>query len=729
MSSRTRIGLPRAGAVSPFTPVCPPVCTLHRLGTIARVCAMVAAAALPAGAWAADAELGEVTVRGTTDPQTLPTVAPGGQVAKGAGLGVLGQRDVMDTPFNITSYTAEGIANQNAATLMSVLENDPSVRFTTNTGHAYENFTIRGLGVNASELGFNGLYGLAPDGHVPVEMIERVEVLKGPGALMSGMTPGGAVGGTINLVTKRPLARDLTRVTTMFSSGSQLGLQADVSRRFGPERRLGIRVNGSTSSGDTEIDGQNRRHGLGALALDYQGDGFTLGLDAYSYRSTIRDGSPMMVSMQNLKQVIAAPDATTNLFPGIHAKQQSDALMLRGSVDLGADWTLFGSAGTAQHAYDGMLNGTRVVLRAQGDGSAVGQTYNQYGYTDSTAAEFGVRGRLRTGGVNHLLVASLNWMNQKGGRAAVATSASYITNIYDPAPITLAGPYGAIKQERDDVLSSLALADTLSWGGDAVQLTVGARLQRVNQKMAGYNEQAVSPALGLVVKPWGDAVSLYANHVQGLSAGSIVGATYANAGEVFAPYKTKQFEIGAKWRTGDFTQTVSLFQIERPSSVVETATNRLLMDGEQRNRGLEWNVFGEPLRGTRVLGGLAYTQAIQSKTQGGARDGFGVYGVPRWTANLGGEWDVPALPGATLTGRLIYTGAQWVNSANTLKMPSWTRVDVGARYATRIAAKPVTFRATVENLFDKSYWAGSFNDNFATTGGPRTVRVSATVDF
>ena len=86
---------------------------------------MVAAAALPAASWAADAELGEITVRSTTDPQALPTVAPGGQVAKGAGLGVLGQRDVMDTPFNITSYTAEGIADQHATTLMSVLENDP----------------------------------------------------------------------------------------------------------------------------------------------------------------------------------------------------------------------------------------------------------------------------------------------------------------------------------------------------------------------------------------------------------------------------------------------------------------------------------------------------------------------------------------------------------------------------------------------------------------------------
>ena len=77
MSSRSRTGLPRAGAVSPFAPVSP----FHGLGTIARVCAMVAAAALPAASWAADAELGEITVRSTTDPQALPTVAPGGQVA------------------------------------------------------------------------------------------------------------------------------------------------------------------------------------------------------------------------------------------------------------------------------------------------------------------------------------------------------------------------------------------------------------------------------------------------------------------------------------------------------------------------------------------------------------------------------------------------------------------------------------------------------------------------
>jgi iron complex outermembrane receptor protein len=100
-------------------------------------------------------------------------------VAKGAGLGLLGNRDVMDAPFNITSYTQQVIADQQSATVAAVLENDPSVRFTTNAGHAYENYTIRGLEVNSSDVSLNGLYGMAPDGHIPTEMLERVEVLKG----------------------------------------------------------------------------------------------------------------------------------------------------------------------------------------------------------------------------------------------------------------------------------------------------------------------------------------------------------------------------------------------------------------------------------------------------------------------------------------------------------------------------------------------------------------------
>lgn len=75
---------------------------------------------------AGDARLHEIEVMAAAD--RLPPAAPGGQVARGARRGVLGNLDVMDTPFNVTSYTAQLIENQQARGLMDVLESDPSVR-------------------------------------------------------------------------------------------------------------------------------------------------------------------------------------------------------------------------------------------------------------------------------------------------------------------------------------------------------------------------------------------------------------------------------------------------------------------------------------------------------------------------------------------------------------------------------------------------------------------------
>jgi iron complex outermembrane receptor protein len=688
------------------------------------------------GAWA-QATLEEIKVQAQHDGQALPAAAAGGQVAKGAGLGLLGQRDALDTPFNITSYTQKLIADQQSATLAAVLENDPSVRFSTNTGHAYENFTIRGLEVNATEVGFNGLYGIAPDAHIPTEMIERVEVLKGPGALLNGMTPGGAVGGVVNVVTKRPTVDDRAQVTTSYASGSQLGVHADVSRRFGPERRLGIRVNGSMASGETDIDDQKRRKRLGALALDYQGDRWSLGLDAYSYRSHIANGSPLMVGFATVGRMVAAPDASLNHFRGMNADQQSDGAMLRGSVDLSDDWRAYASLGWAEHAYTGMLNGTRGILQADGH-TLNTQNYQQYGFTRSWTGDAGLRGRLRTGAVEHELVLSMNQLRQEGGRALNAKggvpTASYVSDLYNPTYKTVvANESTAYKQERENVITSYALADTLRFADGKLALTAGLRLQQVQQKMAGYDKQATTPMLGVIAKPWGEQLALYANYIEGLSAGTTVAAGYANAGQTLAPYKTQQLETGVKWRTADWLHTFSLFQISKPSAISVTSAGvalpSLVEDGEQRNRGAEWTVSGKLAPAWTLLGGISYTQAKQTKTQGGLKDGKDVYGVPRWTANLAAEWAVPAVTGLALSGRMVHTGAQQVNSGNTLQAPAWTRFDAGVRYASRVAGHAVTWRANLQNVFDRQYWAGAFNDNFMTVGAPRTLLLSATVDF
>ena len=683
------------------------------------------------------ATLKEVTVQASQDAQTLPAPAEGGKLAKGSSLGLLGNRDVMDTPFHTTAYTAQAMADQQSRTVGSVLENDPSVRFSTNTGHAYENFSIRGLEVNSTETSMNGLYGIAPDAHVPTEMLERVEVLKGPGALLNGMTPGGAVGGVVNVVTKRPTAEDRTQLNTTWETGSHVGAHVDASKRLGPERRLGIRVNGSMASGETAVDDQKRRKRLGALALDYQGDRWTLGLDAYSYRSRIANGSPLMVGFARVGRMVAAPDASLNQFPGIHADQQSDAVVVRGTVDMNDQWSLYGSVGWAEHEYEGMLNGTRGILRADGH-TLDTQTYQQYGYTKNVTGDVGLRGKFRTGTVDHELVLSMNQLRQEGGRGLNARgavpSASYVSDLYRPSGNTaFSNDTLKYKQERDNVITSYAVADTLKMLDGKLAVTAGVRLQQVEQKMAGYDEQATTPMLGVVVKPWDDNVSIYANYIEGLSAGATVGAGYANTGETLKPYQTQQLEGGVKWQQAGLTHTVSVFQISKPAAIsVQRAGERLptlVDDGEQRNRGVEWMTSGKLTPALTVLGGVTYTQAKQTKTQGGAKDGLSMYGVPRWTANMGADYAIAAVPGLAVSGRLVYTGAQWVNSTNTIQAPSWTRIDAGVRYATRMAGKPVTLRANLNNVFDRKYFAGAFNDNFMTVGAPRTLQLSATVDF
>lgn len=682
---------------------------------------------------AAAGTLPTIVVSGQGDH--LPEVYDGGQVARGGRLGMLGNADFMETPFSIASYTSKLIEDQQAGTVAAVLENDPSVRFTTSTGHIYENYSIRGFNVNADDLAFNGMYGLAPYGHAPTEFLERVEVLKGPNALLNGMSPNGSVGGAINLVPKRAGDKPLARLTADYQSDSQFGVHADVGRRFGDRNQVGLRVNGAYRDGHTTMDDQSKKREFGSLAFDFRGERFRFSLDAYTDTERFDGGSPWMASFAS--RVVSPPGAGVNLLRGAWGKVFNQALVGRAEVDITDRLTAFAGVGGLTYRYSGFINGTRAGA-VKPDGSYRGMTYNQNGYTDTVSAEVGLRGRFRTGPVKHEVTLSASSLQIDSGTIN-KTSAPYMSNIYAPVDPVLAPAPGDAPRTAETTLSGVALADTLSFLGDRVRLTAGVRSQRVKAKTyngatgkqtADYNETALTPAFGLLVKPFGPDVSLYANYIEGLTQGDTVGdVTAKNFGQMFAPYKSRQVEVGAKWDTGEFANTLSFFQITKPSMLRDAATNTYNADGEQRNRGIEWNVFGQVVPRVRVLGGVAYTQAILTHTAGRTYDGNTAFGVPKWTANLGLEWDAPWVAGLTLSGRAVATSAQFVNSANTQRIPGWTRFDLGARYATRIAGKDVVLRGSVENVANRVFWAGSFNDGFVTQNAPRTFKVSASLDF
>ncbi|OZI33269.1 TonB-dependent siderophore receptor [Bordetella genomosp. 1] len=693
-----------------------------------------------ADAAAADpvATLRPVTVIGISGGQELAPAYAGGAVASGARLGALGNQSLMDTPFNVVSYTAELLRNQQARTLADVMANDPGVRFTTSNGHPYENFRLRGFDLNQNDVAIEGMYGLAPMGRVPTEFIERVEVLKGPSALFSGMAPSGAVGGTINLVPERAGDLPEARVGMNWQSDGQLGTSVDMGRRFGEGGAWGARINGSFSDGAGTLDGQRKKREWLSAAIDYRNADLRASVDLYHSQESFKGGTPAMYWF-GAAAVPEAPDPRTNLFGSGYGSIQSNAIIGRVEYRLDDATTAFGAIGKRDSRQLGLINGTH-ARRIDARGNFTGMTVPQRAREDATSAELGVRTRFMTGGVGHELVVQGSRLDTEDAMARGRAS-TFRSNIHTPTRTVVLAPPASAPKTGESVLTSVALIDTVSMLGDSLRLTAGVRHQNVRTrsfKPSGrgdsYDESALTPALAVVVKPWGGDVSLYANYVQGLrQGGRVTDLAATNYGAVFAPYKTVQREVGGKWDAGTFTNTLAYFDISSPTMIVEgTAAAPSYSDkGEKHMRGLEWNAFGELGTTLRVLGGLAYTRGTQTRTSFGRYDGKSTVGTPRWQANMGLEWDTPWIRGLTLSGRVQLTSKQYVDAANRLTIPGWGQLDLGARYAVAVAGRDVVLRLNVNNVFDRHYYAGIFSDStpIATLGLARTITASVETRF
>lgn len=664
----------------------------------------------------------------------------GGQVSRGAQIGSLGYRDIMDTPFNITSYTAQSIENQQARSVADVTANDPSVRTTASSGGILDSFFIRGFPVNEGnfgEIAVDGVFGIAPAFRLFTEYAERVDVIKGPTALLNGIAPNSSVGGTINVVPKRALATDLTRLTIDFAPDRQLGGHLDLSRRFGVKRQVGVRFNGSYRAGNTPIDNQWRQVPVGAFALDYQGQRLRVTLDLIAQRESFRAPQRPLFPASGIT-IPNAPDSRRNLQQSWETSQIDDRSGLtRVEYDLGKTLTVFASGGGGATHVE-RLFGTPVILRSNGDVSVTPQNF--VFDIGRTAAEAGLRGHADTGAIKHAWTVQMNRFHERLDRGSISGTAQF-SNIFDPArrPGQDVPEPTTVPKASDNSFLAFAVVDTLSLFHERLQATVGVRRQHVDSNnfspstgvvTSSSDEGVFTPVVGVVVKPRRH-VSLYANYIEGLSIGDVAPATAVNAGEVLPPFRSKQIEAGAKFDFGRVGVTVSGFQIEKPFGQLESTNAGLVFSeaGRQRHRGPEVNIFGEPLRGVRLLGGLTLLDGEITKTPNAATLGKSPIGVPTVQFNLGGEWDAPFVSRLTIIGNVFYTGDQFVNAVNTQNIPSWTRIDLGGRYRTTVGRTPLTLRATIQNVVDRNYWSGVASFGTLAQGAPRTAVLSVSADF
>lgn len=678
-----------------------------------------------------------------------------------ASLGALGNKKVIDTPFSIRTYNEKAIADHQADYLMDVMKNDPSVRATTNIGHLNENLAIRGFTVNWEDYNLNGSYGMAPSGRIPTDILGSVTVLKGPNALVAGQAPNGSVGGVVIANTKRA-EQDLTQVSASYEDGGYYKSGFDLARRFGDNQQFGARLSGSYGQGEHVIDDMQDQNNTAVLALDYTTDQFKVNLDAYAVRDKRQDGSPAMISFATLGKVLDAPDGKSNFFPKIEGKQHSEYVGLSGEYNILEQLKLSAGIGFASREYKGHLFGTRMVVRdlpanSQGmtnaplvgaNGDALAQYYRVGSDEQNTAANLGIEGQFNTGVLSHTVGLRADYLNrewtQHQGRGA--TEVYFPTNIYNPSHEGHM-PYDAPKiiPTGDNDYISYTLTDQISIADDKVQVILGARYQDMDiRNLAAnpntkYSENKISPSFAINIKPFDADLALYASYVEGLAQGSTVSvATDKNYGKTFAPFQTKQYELGAKYQNKNWLHTLALYQIEKPSTLTDSTyrdsadpsiTQITTDDAETSSQGIEYAVSGKLNQNLALFANLAYLDAKYDKTALKTTTGNVVEGTPEFTAGLGVEYSLPTVEGLALNARVSYVDEQYLDSANTLELPNYTLLDLGAKYATQIGGINTTFRANIDNVTNEKYWAGVFNSGFTTLGDARKYKLGVTFDF
>lgn len=688
----------------------------------------------------------------------LPTVDVAGAqsgdiVRKDATNAVLGDKPILDTPFTVNAYGRELIERQGAQTVSQVLRNDPAVTTQLSAG----SFSGFGVGLRGFASGSDGVSfdSLGPGvifagARGQLFSMEQVEVVKGPTAVLGGFSPFAAVGGSINLVPKRPLDRPITEISLGVATESLHTLHADIGRRFGTDGQFGVRVNAATERGTQFYGGKDQRDVLD-VAFDWRlAKGLVLS-GAVNYTDTLNKGYQNAFNIAPGTAVPTAPSAKVNLMqPWTYFGQDYRYGYLRADWDFAPDWTATGQwvQGKSQRS-PYVSPGLPTITNANGNFTIVPSYVAPVDdtYPHFVGQNLFVRGKLHTGSVRHELVAGFtrNAYESVGGSAALSAPAygPYLSNLYTPtyypAPTSLPAVVTGKQSEVD--AQGFVLADTLSFN-EKWSLLAGVRLARISYKTFNnatgaltrdYNESKASPLAALSYKPMRQATA-YLSYAQGLELGGAAPAGTSNAGQQMPPVESRQVELGYKHELANGALlTAALFDITKGLEFTQPATAAgalptYVQAGQQRNKGLELSVGGSVLPGLSLSGGLLLLQARVVNNGNAAQAGKRPAGVPRITLPLYADWRIAAVPGLSLSAGAIHFGKQYVDLANVREIPAWTRFDAGAQFKTRLNGAETTFTLNVENLADRRYWSSVTAGSLAL-GAPRTVKFSAKVAF
>lgn len=664
---------------------------------------------------------------------------PGGYQNRSGSIGILGTKDAMDTPFQRTNLTQKSIttfAANPSEQSTSVLVNVPSIRNSGST--LYNDFSIRGQASNAYQFRINGIPGLLSQTNIPVNMMQGVEVISGPGIGVTGVQAKESAGGVVNWTTKRAGDKDITDWTTFFSGRSTWGNMIDVSRRLGEDKAWGIRVNAAYTDGDTAIRHEKETQKNFSINIDHQAERSTTNV-FLGYRDTHTDESQRYFdfSSSNLTRIPTAPNGKYNYaFDGQKLGMRTWMATVNHLQKLNDSLDVFINAGYAYNdGYDYRVTSSSRVDVTNDAGDFSRSMVNEPFAIRNGYVQIGANKRFSIGAVKNEVSFSYDkdWYQARWGTSP-SSKGKVTGNLYTGKVMYdfMTQGYKSAVYGGDSQFYGWTLADTLSYKKWDATLGLHHHVSRVYSTSSGVvKSDATSPLFALVYKP-SDNWSIYANHAESFDAGSLVGSSYENKGSILDPIKTKSNEVGVKFTNGSLVSSLSYFDMKQDSKMEgRNAAGGLIqtINGETKYKGVEWSLSGKIAPKWTLSGGFLYLDSEYTKNQKTYYNGKQVLGTAEWSAVLTAEyepnedWDI--------WGRMLYTGSAplYTSDNRELTIPSSTVFDLGVRLHSHISSIPVDYNFTVFNVFDKEYWLPRPGYTYGILGNPRAYYLSATFHF
>lgn len=677
-------------------------------------------------------ELPEVTVVGQA--------AADGRAAQGyrverVKLGPLGEADLQDTPFTINAVPAELIRNSGATNTTEALKYVPTIYSSTGASQLTPYFSMRGF--SASTWTYNmALDGLRSfDIYQPLEDKERIEVLSGASGFLYGIT---SPAGMINYISKRPVSKPLAELT-VGSYDQQIYSQLDLGGPIAANPDLAYRLNlAYGDKGQTAVQGQSQERHLVSGAIDWRIAPTTLlSLDASHSQRDLEYAQALFITTAAIG-IPKAPDTSKNW--GAPYTGASDATSRLGAA--------------LEHRFNDIF-----TLRAQARYSDIEREYflnrqvwqnknldykwrvdsQEHFHTTVEQYQLFLDANFTTGPLQHQLSVGANldhFDSADNGYRGTTYSTVYAGNLYGtPGYRDWSLPPKGTSTAQETTYRTLLFADRLSLG-ERWSLLLGLNHASIDDRLtsttaagvsstAAYETSKTTPALALSFKPV-PSVTTYVSYVEALQQGFVSKAS-GNLNELFAPYVSKQREIGAKATLGGIGLNLAWFDIDQAAAYTYSSggLDYSTQDGRETHRGWEFSLTGKLTERLRLTGGFTVLEARIDKAT--ANVGKTPQGVPENMARLYAEYDLPFVAGLTLTGGAAYSGKIPWDAANTLYVDAVTVYDAGLRYQTKLAGKDTTWRLNVANLTDKDYW--TTRSGILYPGAPRTLSSSVSLAF